>query len=122
LTISSAPIFATIGFVVRLRNSGNPDTSWKQPEILLWGAAELTSGNLCVCFPELAVLFRKKTRVGNRPRRPTASQIHELVAQKKKPTDPYFTKSLMSTMFSIDGDSQYVELQDRGQRRAGGVC
>ncbi|KZZ98824.1 hypothetical protein AAL_02375 [Moelleriella libera RCEF 2490] len=55
-----APIFATVGFIVRLRNSGNPDNTWKQPEILLWGAGELVSGNLCVCFPELAVLFRSR--------------------------------------------------------------
>ena len=37
LTVCSAPVFSTIGFVVRLRISGNPDTTWNQPEILLWG-------------------------------------------------------------------------------------
>ncbi|KAG8411394.1 hypothetical protein J3458_015454 [Metarhizium acridum] len=103
-----APIFATIGFVVRLRNSGNPDTSWKQPEILLWGAAELASGNLCVCFPELAVLFRKKNRTRSGPRRPTDSQLkesQELNHGRRAPSDPYFTKSLMSTVFSTDGDA-----------------
>ncbi|OAA40700.1 hypothetical protein NOR_05788 [Metarhizium rileyi] len=112
-----APIFATIGFVVRLRNSGNPDSSWKQPEILLWGAAELASGNLCVCFPELAVLFRK-SRTRNSPRRPTVSEIkesQEMNRAKKPPSDPYFTKSLMSTMFSTDGDAQYIELQDQAK-------
>ncbi|OAQ69825.1 hypothetical protein VFPPC_02401 [Pochonia chlamydosporia 170] len=111
-----APVFATIGFVVRLRNSGNPDTSWKQPEILLWGAAELASGNLCVCFPELAFLFRKKNRRHNRPRRPTNSELKDAIESdggRKPPSDPYFTKSLMSTMFSTDGDAHYVELQDQ---------
>ncbi|KAF2810903.1 putative integral membrane protein [Mytilinidion resinicola] len=58
-----APIFATIGFVVRLHNSANPDTSWRQPEILLWGAAELSSGNLCVCFPELGPLLPRILRL-----------------------------------------------------------
>lgn len=36
-TTTSAPVFSTIGFIVRLRISGNPDTTWNQPEILLWG-------------------------------------------------------------------------------------
>ncbi|KAI0841292.1 hypothetical protein F5Y06DRAFT_261192 [Hypoxylon sp. FL0890] len=112
-----APIFATIGFVVRLENSGNLDTSWKQPEILLWGAAELASGNLCVCFPELAVLFRKKNRKRSTPRRPTNTELqgwNESKAASKPPSDPYFTKSLMNTMFSTNGDGQYIELQDQG--------
>lgn len=34
---NSAPIFSTVGFVVRLERSDNPDTTWNQPEILLWG-------------------------------------------------------------------------------------
>jgi hypothetical protein len=58
-----APVFATIGFVVRLRNSANPDKSWRQPEILLWGAAELSGGNLCVCFPELGPLLPRILRL-----------------------------------------------------------
>lgn len=107
---------------MRLRNSGNPDSSWKQPEILLWGAAELASGNLCVCFPELAVLFRKKNRTRSGPRRPTGSELkesQELKNGRKPPSDPYFTKSLMSTMFSTtDGDAQYVELQDQPSCKA----
>ncbi|KAI1651534.1 uncharacterized protein F4817DRAFT_134312 [Daldinia loculata] len=112
-----APIFATIGFVVRLKNSGNPDTSWRQPEILLWGAAELASGNLCVCFPELAFLFRKRNRKANTPNRPTASQVrgwNESKGSSHPPSDPYFTKSLMGTMFSTNGDGPYIELQDHG--------
>ncbi|KAI1073452.1 hypothetical protein F5B20DRAFT_515773 [Whalleya microplaca] len=112
-----APIFATIGFVVRLKNSGNLDTSWKQPEILLWGVAELASSNLCVCFPELAVLFRKRNRKRSTPRRPTPSEIqgwNESKNAPKQPSDPYLTKSLMGTMFSVNGDGQYIELQDQG--------
>ncbi|KAF2797576.1 putative integral membrane protein [Melanomma pulvis-pyrius CBS 109.77] len=113
-----APIFATIGFVVRLRNSGNLDKSWKQPEILLWGAAELASGNLCVCFPEVTALFRKKHRKSSSgPRRPTASELkgwneHERSNRSKKiQSDPYMARSLMSTTQSTD--SPYIELNDR---------
>ncbi|KAI9168066.1 Acetolactate synthase-like protein [Paramyrothecium foliicola] len=115
-----APIFATIGFVVRIKNSGNPDKTWKQPEILLWGAAELASGNLCVCFPELAVLFRKHFRKNNTgQRRPTASEIASAnkvwdSKQAQKGQYPYLPKSLMSTTFSVNGDSRYIELQDQG--------
>ncbi|KAI5860847.1 putative integral membrane protein [Durotheca rogersii] len=92
LIARSAPIFATIGFVVRIQRSGNPDTSWNQPEILLWGVAELASGNLCVCFPELAFVFHWKRRKGSdMPHRPTASVI-ESNRRTKPPSDPYFTK------------------------------
>ncbi|CAH0050951.1 unnamed protein product [Clonostachys solani] len=113
-----APIFATIGFVVRLRNSGNTDKTWKQPEILLWGAAELTSGNLCVCFPELAVLFRKHLRTrGSAPRRPTASEIASAVngwdpKRSPKGQHSYIPKSLMNTNFTVNGEANYIELQD----------
>ncbi|KAI1378858.1 hypothetical protein F4677DRAFT_443341 [Hypoxylon crocopeplum] len=112
-----APIFATIGFVVRLKNSGNPDTSWKQPEILLWGAAELASGNLCVCFPELAVLLRKRNRKRPNPHRPTTSQFRRWDEPKrvsKPPSHSYLSKSLMSTGFTTNEDGQYIELQDQG--------
>ena len=37
LTGSSAPIFSIVGWVVRLRNSSNPDITHDQPQILLWG-------------------------------------------------------------------------------------
>ncbi|KAI1177948.1 hypothetical protein F4777DRAFT_586962 [Nemania sp. FL0916] len=114
----SGPIFATVGFVVRIQNSGNPDTSWNQPEILLWGAAELASGNLCVCFPELAVLFTKKRRQRLAPRRPRDSQLRAWNQSAVKRGDKrsyshYLPKSLMSTMISAPGDDSYLELADR---------
>ncbi|KAI9656315.1 MAG: hypothetical protein M1821_004978 [Bathelium mastoideum] len=62
-----APVFSVIGFIVRLKISNSPDTTWNQPMILLWALAELTTGNLCVCFPEMARLFRKSEKS-----RPTA--------------------------------------------------
>ncbi|RYP10116.1 hypothetical protein DL765_008210 [Monosporascus sp. GIB2] len=114
---ASVPIFATIGLVIRLQNSGNPDTSWKQPEVLLRGAADLASGNLCVCFPELAVLSSKRKRKGFSQHRPTASEFRgwsEPNRATKPPSIPYLTKSLMSTTFSTNGDAQYIELQDHG--------
>lgn len=66
-----APIFSTIGLVVRFRISGDPDITWNEPEILLWGAAEITSGFLIVCFPEMSFLINRKSRKRNYPRRPT---------------------------------------------------
>lgn len=113
-----APIFATIGFVVRIRNSDNKDTTWKQPEILLWGAAELATGNLCASFPELAVLFKKRGRNRSTPRRPTDSEIRRWNESNRgdarAPSDPYFPKSLMSTIFSVKNDGTYIELQEQG--------
>jgi hypothetical protein len=109
-----APIFATIGFVVRLKNSGNLDKTWKQPEILLWGAAELASGNLCVCFPELAILFRKQLRNRSSARRPTASVLAGSGGKSKRSVQaqyPYLPKSLM---MSNNADTDYIELKDQG--------
>ncbi|KAI1192531.1 hypothetical protein F5X97DRAFT_337481 [Nemania serpens] len=114
----AGPIFATVGFVVRLQKSGNPDTSWNQPTILLWGAAELASGNLCVCFPELAVLLRKHGSRSTPPGRPTTEQIkgwngarrNQVAANRS--LHKYLPKSLMSTMWSSSGDESYLELQD----------
>lgn len=37
LISSSAPVFSTIGFVVRIQYTNNIDTTWTQPDILLWG-------------------------------------------------------------------------------------
>ncbi|KJZ71244.1 hypothetical protein HIM_09387 [Hirsutella minnesotensis 3608] len=117
-----APIFATIGFVVRLRNSGNPDKTWNQPEILLWGAGELVSGNLCVCFPELFFLFRRKKHAQIRQERmrrhhPTASEVeawHEANKKGPQPSYPYFTKSLIGTTVTCTTtDQPYIELQEQ---------
>ncbi|OKL57532.1 hypothetical protein UA08_07094 [Talaromyces atroroseus] len=66
-----APVFSTIGLVVRFKISGSPDITWNQPEILLWGAAEVTSGFLIVCFPEMSFLVNRRSRKRNYPRRPT---------------------------------------------------
>lgn len=117
LMFRSAPVFATIGFAVRIRNSGNKDVSWKQPEILLWGAGELASGNLIICFPELAVIFRASAwRMHSTPRKPGASTLRgwsEPHSARKKVSDPYMTKSLMSG--TLNGpDGQYIELDDAG--------
>ncbi|KAI0535553.1 hypothetical protein GGR58DRAFT_478615 [Xylaria digitata] len=60
----SAPIFSLVGFLVRLRGSTNPDKTWVQPEIIQWGLAELTAAVLCVCFPELGPLWKKRPRRG----------------------------------------------------------
>ncbi|KAI1110551.1 hypothetical protein F5Y14DRAFT_356761 [Nemania sp. NC0429] len=112
----AGPIFATVGFVVRLQKSGNPDTSWNQPEILLWGAAELASGNLCVCFPELAVLLRRQRLTP--PGRPTPEQVKGWNQARGNPAvnrslHKYLPKSLMSTMWSSSGEESYFELQDQ---------
>ena len=32
------------------------DVTYDQPEIILWGAAEITTGLICVCLPPLAAL------------------------------------------------------------------
>ncbi|CAF9927409.1 MAG: hypothetical protein ALECFALPRED_003699 [Alectoria fallacina] len=51
-----APAFSIVGLVVRVRTTKSPDVTYNQPEILLWGAAEITTGLICVCVPPLAAL------------------------------------------------------------------
>ncbi|MCJ1468559.1 hypothetical protein MMC07_007188 [Pseudocyphellaria aurata] len=60
LTPSSAPVFSIIGFVVRVRISANPDISYTQPEILLWSAAEISTGIICICLPTLGALAQHR--------------------------------------------------------------
>lgn len=116
LMLSSAPIFATVGFAVRIKNSGDKDVSWRQPEILLWGAGELASSNLIICFPEIGSLFRHGSRRKEAPRKPGLSTLEgwrEPKASKQPISDPYMTKSLMSATFNGD-DGEYIELKDAG--------
>ena len=35
--IPSAPAFSIMGSVVRVQGTDNPDKTWVQPEIILWG-------------------------------------------------------------------------------------
>lgn len=109
-------MFATAGFIVRLQNTKNKDTTWKQPDILLWGAAEITTGNLCVCFPEVAFLFRKKNRRCPKPRlHATPTELDRAWNERpiRKPSDPYYAKSLTATAFTGTGDGNYIMLQER---------
>jgi hypothetical protein len=115
---SSAPIFATVGFAVRIKNSGDKDVSWRQPEILLWGTGELASSNLIICFPEIGILFRESARRkhSRSPRKPGLSTIKAWSApdsSKKVVSDPYMTKSLMTATFN-GNDGEYIELNDGG--------
>ncbi|KAF6220928.1 hypothetical protein HO133_002608 [Letharia lupina] len=55
-----APAFSIVGLVVRIRTSKSPDVTYNQPEILLWGAAEITTGLICVCIPPLAALIHPR--------------------------------------------------------------
>ena len=56
LTVLRAPVFSIVGLVVRIKTMQSLDVTYDQPEIILWGAAEITTGLICVCVPPLAVL------------------------------------------------------------------
>ncbi len=49
-------MFSIVGLVVRIKTSKSPDVTYDQPRIILWGAAEITTGLICVCIPPLATL------------------------------------------------------------------
>ncbi|QSZ32708.1 hypothetical protein DSL72_002287 [Monilinia vaccinii-corymbosi] len=59
-----APVFSMVGFVVREKVSHNPDVTYGQPLVLLWGTAEVSTGFLCVCLPPLFILFHKRECCG----------------------------------------------------------
>ena len=61
-----------MGLVVRIRTRKNPDVTYTQPEIILWGAAEITTGLICVCLPPLAALVHPRHNRGQR----TYSNVH----------------------------------------------
>ncbi|KAI0197583.1 hypothetical protein F4808DRAFT_452493 [Astrocystis sublimbata] len=118
----SGPVFATIGFIVRLQRAGNSDTTWNQPDILLWGAGEAATANLCVCFPELAVLFRKRSHLRTTPQNPanSASQACGVPRDGRAGGSSfarYFLKSVKSTLLTKTnlGD-RYLELHAETQR------
>ena len=56
LTVPRAPVFSIVGLVVRVKTMQSADVTYDQPEIILWGAAEITTGLICVCVPPLAAL------------------------------------------------------------------
>ncbi|KAI4153634.1 MAG: hypothetical protein LQ340_002200 [Diploschistes diacapsis] len=66
------PAFSLMGFIVRLQGSNNPDKTWVQPDIIMWGAAELSTGVLCVSLPELGSLLKKR----NKRDQPSASTVN----------------------------------------------
>lgn len=58
LTVPRAPVFSIVGLAVRIETMQSRDVTYDQPEIILWGAAEITTGLICVCVPPLAALVR----------------------------------------------------------------
>ena len=60
LIIPRAPVFSIMGLTVRIKAIDNPDVTYIQPEIILWGAAEITTGLICVCIPPIAALFHPR--------------------------------------------------------------
>lgn len=66
LTLHRAPVFSIVGLVVRITTIKSHDVTYDQPEIILWGAAEITTGLICVCIPPLAALAHPRH---NRARR-----------------------------------------------------
>ncbi|KAI0907637.1 hypothetical protein F4823DRAFT_641220 [Ustulina deusta] len=109
----SAPIFSLVGVVVRVRGSKNPDKTWVQPEIIQWGLAELTAALLCVCFPELGPLWKKRPRAG-----PTTSikngryRLRDFTYRKRLKNDLSTGTSLSTTLNASElSRSAYVELE-----------
>ncbi|KAI1827483.1 hypothetical protein F4861DRAFT_529272 [Xylaria intraflava] len=99
----SAPIFSLVGFIVRFRGSSNPDKNWVQPEIVQWGLAELTAAMLCVCFPELGPLWKRRPRSGPTPSILNGKHWPGIISSRRK------TKQGLSTTAAYNMDTFKAE-------------
>ncbi|KAI0890591.1 uncharacterized protein GGS22DRAFT_194561 [Annulohypoxylon maeteangense] len=105
-----APVFSLVGFIVRLQGNNNPDKSWIQPKIIMWGLAETTTGMLCVSFPELGPLIR---------RRQSPTHTESIVNSNYRSGDkPYprqgsrFSTAISQGVMKLESDP-YIELDER---------
>ncbi|MCJ1269460.1 hypothetical protein MMC22_009352 [Lobaria immixta] len=105
-----APVFSIIGFTARLRLSANPDTSYNQPEIHLWSAAEISTGIICVCLPILPALSRPR-----RPRPSTSILNGRLNARSPKRFGPEQPTNLNERELF---NTEYLELEEHGPSRS----
>ena len=95
LTIHRAPVFSIVGLVVRITAIQSPDVTYDQPEIILWGAAEITTGLICVCIPPLAALAQPRhnraqrtyynfhTAYGRRPNNASGRTRPEIIEEER---------------------------------------
>ncbi|KAF2679747.1 hypothetical protein K458DRAFT_113776 [Lentithecium fluviatile CBS 122367] len=58
-----APIFSALGFSCRVRTAKSADSTYNDPQILLWATAEITTGVICSCLPALPPLIRKPRKL-----------------------------------------------------------
>jgi hypothetical protein len=66
-------------------------------------AAELTSGNLVVSFPEMGALFNRRFRNQSRPTRPSDSMLASFAAR---------TRKIRSRKSGIDPDMGIYEMDE----------
>ncbi|KAF2635912.1 hypothetical protein P280DRAFT_461088 [Massarina eburnea CBS 473.64] len=84
-----APIFAMLGFFVRVVRTNTPDPLWAQYQINVWAASEVASGFLCVCFPEITFLIRHiKNKVAASRRRTDSERQIPLVSMEGSQSMP----------------------------------
>jgi hypothetical protein len=57
---STAPVFSIIGLVMRLKYVTSLDKTYTQVIIHMWATAEVVSGFICLCGPEIAPIFRNR--------------------------------------------------------------
>ncbi|KAI2624938.1 hypothetical protein GGR54DRAFT_637836 [Hypoxylon sp. NC1633] len=116
---SCAPIFSLVGLLARLRGSHNPDKSWFQADIMIWGLAELTTGVLCVSFPELGALFMSKRSVPS-PTIANGEHRHSDASHAKQPSHGF--SALVSHSNGKSGRYPYMELEKRYLHDVRGVA
>ncbi|CAG8981906.1 hypothetical protein HYALB_00009160 [Hymenoscyphus albidus] len=106
-----APVFSMIGFLARESIAKSPDVTYNQPLALLWAAAEITTGVICICLPPLSILFHRQKA----PRGPTQSIINGVSNRSNKLNSATRASRRKGTLNIDDDDlleSGYLELQD----------
>ncbi|KAI1371992.1 hypothetical protein F4677DRAFT_433680 [Hypoxylon crocopeplum] len=104
------PVFSLVGFIVRLQGSDNPDKTWVQPDIIMWGLAECTTGVLCVSFPELGPLLRRK-RPGPSASIVNGRYLHDDKSFRRQHGHG-FSAVITHSMRKLESDP-YIELDER---------
>lgn len=111
----SAPLFSIAGLIVRVQKGQAADQTWELIAILPWAIAELTTGTMCVCIPEMGLLFKKKERQSSS--KPTQSILNGARSairgtRERNKKHGYYNGTLPDSDQDLVGQSSYIELED----------
>jgi hypothetical protein len=81
--LTNAPIFSLLGIIVRFALFNNPVATFYQPGLLLWAAAEVCTGLICLCVPPLSILLHGAPRPRRHGQALTTARPSDSTASRK---------------------------------------